>query len=229
MQPQQSGYAAPSASHSNSWSQHPPQQQQRQQLQQQQLNSQQMAKSELQSLVQQLTPQQREHLSKMPHDKRMHFFHNLRSQMARAQQQQQLQQQQQQQQMSQQGSWQQQPSGPQKTGPGLMHQPGLASQPQVWFSPAQLMACVVCPLHHSQISVVLFPSPTLLTSSGALHCAALRLAVSLLTCLHIAHSPKMQASLELSALRPAGDCHTKDTEQTCPDGHSGATRHIHQH
>lgn len=143
MQPQQSGYAAPSASHSNSWSQQAPQQ--RQQLHQQQLNSQQMAKSELQSLVQQLTPQQREHLSKMPHDKRMQFFHNLRSQMARAQQQQQQSQQQQQQQlqqqkqqMSQQGSWQQQPSGLQQTGSGLMHQPGLASQTQVCCSHVQL-------------------------------------------------------------------------------------------
>ena len=130
IQPQSSVYAAQSASHSGSWSQQQPPQQ-RQQLQQQQLNSQQIAKAELQSLVLQLTPQQREHLSKMPHDKRMQFFHNLRNQMARAQQQQQLQQQQQQQ-MGQQGSWQQ-PSGLQQTGAGPMQQPGLSSQPQVYF------------------------------------------------------------------------------------------------
>ena len=124
MQPQ-SAYPAQSASHSGFWSQQAPPQ--RQQLQQQQLNSQQIAKAELQSLVLQLTPQQREHLSKMPHDKRMQFFHNLRNQMARAQQQQL----QQQQQMSQQGSWQQ-PSGPQQTtGSGPMQQPALPSQPQV--------------------------------------------------------------------------------------------------
>lgn len=149
MQPQQSGYAAQSASHSNSWSQQPSQQQ-RQQLQQQQLNCQQIAKSELQSLVQQLTPQQREHLSKMPPDKRMQFFHNLRNQMARAQQQQL---QQQQQQMSQQGSWQQQPSGPQQTG--LMHQPGLASQPQV-CSTHVLLTCFVWLVHAIKGSIVAY-------------------------------------------------------------------------
>ena len=126
--PQSPVYAAQSASHSGSWSQQQPPHQ-RQQLQQQQLNSQQIAKAELQSLVLQLTPQQREHLSKMPHDKRMHFFHNLRNQMARAQQQQQ-QQLQLQQQMGQQGSWQQ-PSGLQQTGAGPMQQPGPSSLPQV--------------------------------------------------------------------------------------------------
>ena len=129
LQPQPSVYAAQSGSHSGSWSQQQPPHQQQQQLQQQQLNSQQIAKAELQSLVLQLTPQQREHLSKMPHDKRMQFFHNLRNQMARAQQQQHLQQQQQQQ-MGQQRSWQQ-PSGLQQTGAGPTQQPGLSSQPQV--------------------------------------------------------------------------------------------------
>ena len=125
MQPQSSMYAAQSASHSGSWSQQQPP---HQQLQHQQLSSQQIAKAELQALVLQLTSQQREHLSKMPHDKRMQFFHNLRNQMARAQQQQQLQQQQQQ--MGQQGSWQQ-PPGLQQAGAGPMQQPGLSSQPQV--------------------------------------------------------------------------------------------------
>ena len=124
MHAQQSGYAMQAGLPSPSWSQQAQQQQpqqqqqlQQQQLQQQQLNSQQVAKAELASLVQQLTPQQRNHLSKMPPDQRMQFFHNLRNQMARAQMQQQ------QQHMSQQGSWQQS-SGP-------MQQPGSSSQPQV--------------------------------------------------------------------------------------------------
>lgn len=138
MQPQQSVYAAQSGSHSGSWSQQQPGHQ-RQQLQQQQLNSQQIAKAELQSLVQQLTPQQREHLSKMPHDKRMQFFHNLRNQMARAQQQQM----QQQQQMSQQGSWQQ-PSGLQQTGTGSMQQPVSSSLPQVGSIVLQAIVHLLC-------------------------------------------------------------------------------------
>lgn len=137
-QPQQSVYAAQSGSHSGSWSQQQPARQ-RQQLQQQQLNSQQIAKAELQSLVHQLTPQQREHLSKMPHDKRMQFFHNLRNQMARAQQQQM----QQQQQMSQQGSWQQ-PPGLQQTGAGPMQQPGSSSLPQVCSIFLQLIIHLSC-------------------------------------------------------------------------------------
>lgn len=120
MQAQQSGYAMQAGSPSASWSQQPQQPQPRQQLQQQQVNSQRLAKAELAALVQQLTSQQREHLSKMAPDKRMQFFHNLRNQMARAQQ---HQMQQQQQHMSQQGSCQQ-PSGP-------MQQPGSSVQPQV--------------------------------------------------------------------------------------------------
>ncbi len=100
-----------------------PQQQQPQQVsQQQQMTAQ---KAELESLVQQLTPQQRQHLATMPHDKRMQFFMNLRNQMARAQQAQQLQQQQQ---MSQRGAWQQGP-GLQQAGPGAMHQSSASAQP----------------------------------------------------------------------------------------------------
>ena len=129
MPAQQPAYAAHSGSQSSSWwqqsqqqQQQPrqqPQQQSRQQLQQQQMQSQQVAKAELQALVQQLTPQQREHLSKMPQDKRMHFFTSLRNQMAWAQQQQQPQ-----------GKWQQ-PLGLQQAGSGHMRQPGSSSQPQV--------------------------------------------------------------------------------------------------
>ncbi len=106
-----------------------PQQQQQQQPQQQVSQQQQMTaqKAELESLVQQLTPQQRQHLATMPHDKRMQFFMNLRNQMARAQQAQQLQQQQQQQ-MSQRGAWQQGP-GLQQAGPGAMHQSSASAQP----------------------------------------------------------------------------------------------------
>ncbi len=106
------------------WQQPQQQQQQPQQVSQQQ----QMAaqKAELESLVQQLTPQQRQHLATMPHDKRMQFFMNLRNQMARAQQAQQLQQQQQQ--MSQRGAWQQGP-GLQQAGPGAMRQPSASAQP----------------------------------------------------------------------------------------------------
>jgi len=105
------------------WQQPQQQQQQPQQVSQQQ----QMAaqKAELESLVQQLTPQQRQHLATMPHDKRMQFFMNLRNQMARAQQAQQLQQQQQ---MSQRGAWQQGP-GLQQAGPGAMRQPSASAQP----------------------------------------------------------------------------------------------------
>ena len=136
MPPQNPVYAAQSGSHSGSWSQQQPPQQ-RQQLQQQQLNSQQIAKAELQSLVLQLTPQQREHLSKMPHDKRMQFFHNLRNQMARAQQQQQV---------GQQGSWQQ-PSGLQQTGAGPMQQPGPSSLPQVCSNSAESESIGFAVLH----------------------------------------------------------------------------------
>lgn len=122
--PQRSGYAtqsAPYAPSSTRWQQ--PQQQQLTQLsQQQQMTGQ---KAELESLVQQLTPQQRQHLATMPHDKRMQFFMNLRNQMARAQQAQQLQQQQQ---MSQRGAWQQGP-GLQQAGPGAMRQPSASAQP----------------------------------------------------------------------------------------------------
>lgn len=193
-QPQQSGYAAPSASHSNSWMQQATQQ--RQQVHQQQLNSQQMAKSELQSLVHQLTPQQREHLSKMPHDKRMQFFHNLRSQMAQAQQQQQLQQQKQQ--MSQQGSWQQQPSGgPQQTGSGLMHQPGLASQPQVCCSHVQ--PCFFCPLHPIEDNALAYPAfmPFVLSSAFS----ALSLTASHPPALHLQLVRHMQWFMCLKSLR----------------------------
>ena len=105
--------------------QQPQQQQQPQQVsQQQQITAQ---KAELESLVQQLTAPQRQHLATMPHDKRMQFFMNLRNQMARAQQAQQLQQQQQQQQMSQRGAWQQGP-GLQQAGPGAMHQSSASAQ-----------------------------------------------------------------------------------------------------
>ncbi|KAA6421434.1 MAG: hypothetical protein FRX49_08711 [Trebouxia sp. A1-2] len=130
--PQRSGYAtqsAPYAPSSTRWQQ--PQQQQLTQLsQQQQMTGQ---KAELESLVQQLTPQQRQHLATMPHDKRMQFFMNLRNQMARAQQAQQLQQQQQ---MSQRGAWQQGP-GLQQAGPGAMRQPSASAQPATQSSQQQ--------------------------------------------------------------------------------------------
>ena len=93
--------------------------------QQQPLNSQQIARAELLSLLLQLTPQQRDILSKMPQDKCIQLFRILHYFMALAQQHQQLQQQ-----KAQQGSWQQ-PSGLQQTGAGPMQQPGLSSLPQV--------------------------------------------------------------------------------------------------
>ena len=95
------------------------------QQQQQPLNSQQVARAELHSLLLQLTPQQRDILSKMPQDECIQLFRILRYSMALAQQHQQLQQQ-----KGQQGSWQQ-PSGLRQTGPGPMQQPGLSSLFQV--------------------------------------------------------------------------------------------------
>ena len=122
--------------------QQPQQQQQPQQVsQQQQITAQ---KAELESLVQQLTPQQRQHLATMPHDKRMQFFMNLRNQMARAQQAQQLQQQQQQQ-MSQRGAWQQGP-GLQQAGPGAMHQSSASAQPATQVLHPRLPCLLVWPL-----------------------------------------------------------------------------------
>ena len=124
MQSQRPGYAAQSAPYTSSWQQPQQQlQQQPQQRPQQQVSQQQQVaaqKAELESLVQQLTHQQRQHLAKMPHDKRMQFFTNLRNQMARAQQMQQ-------QQMSQGGVWQQAP-GLQQAGPGSVRQPGSNAQ-----------------------------------------------------------------------------------------------------
>ena len=92
-----------------------------QQQQQQQGNSQQIARAELHSLVLQLTPQQRQTLSKMPSDKRIQLFCILHNYIDWARQQQQK---------GQQASWQQ-PSGSQQTGLGPMQQPTSTSLAQV--------------------------------------------------------------------------------------------------
>ena len=100
---------------------------------------QQQGHKELEALVQQLTPLQRQHLAAMPPDKRMQFFTNLRSQMARAQQLQQ-----QQQAGAHPGAWQQGVPAP------MRHQGGnaqTASQViQLVFCIASLCVCRVVEL-----------------------------------------------------------------------------------
>ena len=57
---------------------------QQQQEQQQQQGQQRVSKEEFDNMLAQLTPQQQQALSKMPHQKRMDFFTNLRHQMLMA-------------------------------------------------------------------------------------------------------------------------------------------------
>ena len=118
------------------WQQEQQQQQQQQQLQHQQHRQQQQqqqgaTKADFEEIFSQLTAAQRHALSKMPHDKRMQFFMNLKNQMNLAKQQQQQQQRQQQSHpgMAWQSSGQQQQQQ-QSSNPGMSWQTSGQQQQQ---------------------------------------------------------------------------------------------------